>query len=132
MLQGAWRFRTLCGLLFVLVFPRLTAMILTAFIRLVARAILALTDRLVREVLGQAALLTSELETQIIDWMQSAWDVQGQPAPSPPLPPLGGPPPQQQLVVAPHPTRPLDYLTLAFVALPVLRNPQGWVGLRAG
>ena len=128
--------KTWTALLVVVFCPRLVALALSVLVRLMCRAVLLVTGRLVHELwleikLGvtHASLAVAELETQMIELLE-LW--MGWPVPAAHQPPeyltnhnFAPPPPPQTPAPAALPARPLELVHLAFLALLYRRLPGG-------
>ena len=127
-----WQKWTLLTLIFVVLFPRLTALCVSLVLRLVLRASLAVVSQLFRELCAQILEVTGNVEAQLVQVLSAQFGMEpfGQPLVVAPreLPQAHyQPPPVQQ----PHPTRPMDLVTLVLVALQLRQAPGlGWVGER--
>ena len=118
--------------MFVVLFPRLTALCVSLLMRLVLRAGFAVVSQLFRELCAQLLEVTGAVEAQLVQLLSAQFGMEplGQQFALPPQqPPQANfqPPPMQQ----PHPTRPMDLVTLVLVALQLRQAPGlGWVGER--
>ena len=126
--------RTVLAVLVVLLFPRLVALSIAIFFRLMARAVMSLASHVLRELWFQLNATAAELEDALINWLygqlgfanpyvQPPALIAHDTVPAPPPPPAGG---GQSL-----PTRPMDLITCVLLVLN-LRRPYGGGGGNGG
>ncbi|CAE6958585.1 unnamed protein product, partial [Symbiodinium sp. CCMP2592] len=125
---------TLLGLMLMVLFPKVTALVFGLMVRLVLRALSALISHLARELFTQILEITGDIEAQLVHFLSvqlgltSDWHppmtMPG--APAPPVYPAFAPPPAPPAAL---PARPMDMITLVLVALQLRNAPGlGWGG----
>ena len=134
------RLWTFFALALALCFPRVVALTVALFCKLVIRGMVALIVYFGRELYFQLSVSLAEVENSLVEWL--ATQLSGGGAGPPPL--LQAPPGQQQQQqpqqprlepgVVPHPTRPLDLVTVVLLAWNVYQGlpVRGGAGVPGG